>query len=134
MKLCLNCGREIIGRKGNSKHCSDDCRKKYKGKKFYHDNKHREEFTAKRKAYHKEWSCTPKARYLQHSENAKARGIEMRLSFEEWWELWSPHWEERGNYRKVMCRKNDEGHYEKGNVFIDTHGSNTAFANAHRGI
>lgn len=43
--------------------------------------------------------------------------IEFRLSFDEWCMLW----EEFGQYPKqpwVLSRKNDLGHYELGNVFI----------------
>jgi hypothetical protein len=60
--------------------------------------------------------------YTQHKSNAKQRGIEMRLTFEEWKDIWiaSGHWERRGRgaEKYCMCRIEDEGHYEVGNVFI----------------
>lgn len=50
--------------------------------------------------------------------------IEMRLSFERWFEIWldSGHWHKRGRGagKYVMSRKNDSGHYEDGNVFIQS--------------
>jgi hypothetical protein len=61
-------------------------------------------------------------RYSQHKRSAKQRGIEFRLTFEEWWKLWEPHWENRGSGHEqlVMCRFGDKGGYEVGNVRIAT--------------
>lgn len=48
--------------------------------------------------------------------------IEMRLSFEDWLDLWLDSGKigsmgvRRGSY--VLCRKGDLGHYEVGNVFV----------------
>lgn len=48
--------------------------------------------------------------------------IEFKLTFEEWLRIWidSGHLHERGRKKGqyVMSRKNDIGHYEVGNVFI----------------
>jgi len=56
--------------------------------------------------------------------------IEMRLSFEEWADIWleSGKWEQRGNTKGCYCmaRFNDIGHYEKGNVAIVPFGDNVA--------
>lgn len=66
--------------------------------------------------------------YKQQRHHCKGRvdrlgnPVEMRLSFEEWLEIWlaSGHLEERGKRRGQYCmsRVNDLGSYEKGNVFI----------------
>lgn len=48
--------------------------------------------------------------------------IEMRLTFEEWLKVWEDsgklHLMGSGVGKYVMCRKDDIGHYEIGNVFI----------------
>lgn len=60
----------------------------------------------------------------KHRKDAAGTPIQMKMSFEEWAQVWvdSGKWDLRG--RKVgqycMCRKNDLGHYEVGNVFIAT--------------
>lgn len=55
--------------------------------------------------------------------------IEMRLTFEEWINIWlsSGHWHERGNKKGcwLMSRYNDLGHYEVGNVEIKTKEANS---------
>jgi len=71
--------------------------------------------------------------YTQHKSNAKQRGIEMRLTFEEWKEIWvhSGKWDERGRGadKYCMCRIGDEGHYEAGNVFIALNKHNVSQGN-----
>lgn len=58
----------------------------------------------------------------QHKRNAKFRGIEFLMSFEEWLMIWkdSGHMHERGNGsgKYVMCRIGDKGPYAVGNVRI----------------
>ena len=50
--------------------------------------------------------------------------IEFRLTYEEWCKIWddSGHWHQRGRKvnEYVMSRLNDVGHYEVGNVKIQT--------------
>lgn len=60
-------------------------------------------------------------RYKQHKRSAEKRGIEFRLTFDEWWELWEPYYHLRGigKGRMCMCRELDRGAYEVGNVRID---------------
>jgi hypothetical protein len=57
----------------------------------------------------------------------------MRLTFEEWHKIWmdSGHWHERGRRRGqyVMSRIADLGHYELGNVLIQTTEQNMAESN-----
>jgi len=71
---------------------------------------------------------TPKGAYTVHKANAKQRGVEFNLTFDEWWKLWSDskRWTRRGNRsgRYVMCRKGDVGAYELGNVYIGTFNRN----------
>lgn len=63
-----------------------------------------------------------KIAYSCHKSNAKQRGIEFKLSFDEWWGIWKPHYHNRGKNvgQFCMCRTMDKGAYEIGNVRIDT--------------
>jgi hypothetical protein len=67
---------------------------------------------------------TPKCAYWGKRANAKKRGIEFLLTFEEWWELWEPHWDNRGG--KMLCRIKEPGPYAKDNVYIGDAKSNAA--------
>jgi hypothetical protein len=73
--------------------------------------------------------------YTQQKANATGRGIEFRLTFDEWMAVWaqSGRWSERGKRRGqfVMCRVGDTGVYEVGNVFIGPTQENVGVA--HRG-
>lgn len=64
----------------------------------------------------------PHGLFLKHRQNARARGVEFTLTFEEWNDVWqkSGKWRKRGNRsgRYVMGRMGDEGPYAKGNVYI----------------
>jgi hypothetical protein len=67
-------------------------------------------------------------KYADQKSKAKIRGIEFKLTFEEWWDIWqkSGKWDQRG-IRKgqyVMSRYKDHGPYEVGNVHIQTVGDN----------
>lgn len=57
-----------------------------------------------------------------HKGGAKARGIPFELTFDEWWELWEPYWDQRGRGQDdyVMGRFGDVGPYAIGNVSIIT--------------
>jgi len=63
-----------------------------------------------------------KIAYSVHKSNAKKRNVEFKLTFDEWWDIWKPHYHNRGSKRNqfVMCRKLDKGAYEVGNVSIGT--------------
>ena len=63
----------------------------------------------------------PWDKFIQQISRAERRGIDWKLTFEDWWELWEPHYAERGSRKmqKVMCRHLDRGAYEKSNVRID---------------
>ena len=71
---------------------------------------------------------TLKRRYIEHRFNAKARGIEFCLTFEEWKRLWveSGKLDQRGARRGqyVMARHGDQGPYAIGNVRICIVGDN----------
>jgi hypothetical protein len=76
----------------------------------------------KSKASKQAYAKTPKGRYSQQKAHAKARSIEFKLSFEEWWGLW----DKSGKYPLMgkscnhycMTRGEDSGAYELGNVSI----------------
>ncbi len=59
-------------------------------------------------------------RYKVHRTNAKGRGVEFNLTFEEWMTWWKAtgHYHERGREvgKYVMARKGDQGAYELGNI------------------
>lgn len=72
----------------------------------------------------------PFAAFMEHQRGAEQRGIDFRLSFEQWWTLWEPHYANRGTRagQMCMCRTRDEGAYEVGNVRIDQIKGNIAEA------
>ncbi len=61
--------------------------------------------------------------YTQQKSNAKQRGVDFKLTLEEWTDIWiaSGKWDQRGRGadKYCMCRVGDQGCYEVGNVFID---------------
>lgn len=71
--------------------------------------------------------------YTQQKSNAKRRGVEFVITYEEWEQVWldSGKWELRGKGigKYCMCRYNDEGPYAIGNVFIDLSSSNVREGN-----
>ena len=80
-------------------------------------------------------------RYIRHKRNTIHRvdilgnPIEMRLTFEQWWEIWEASGKYnlygKGKGKYCMSRYNDIGHYEVGNVFIQLHSANAG--QAHKG-
>lgn len=88
-----------------------------------------------RQGYHREpqrlaqvkaYNASPQGRYQAHKLNAKTRGVEFSLTFDEWWALWEPRWAERGRgFGKYhMSRVGDIGPYAIGNVFLSKHEEN----------
>lgn len=71
--------------------------------------------------------------YTNHKANAKARGIEFRLTLDEWKQIWrdSGFWSQRGRGadKYCMCRIGDLGCYEVGNVFIALNKTNVRDGN-----
>lgn len=77
---------------------------------------------------------TPLRQFQIHRANAKQRGVEFKLTFEEWEQWWreSGHYHERGKKRGeyVMARKGDVGAYELGNIECIPTGENIAAAHS----
>jgi DNA-binding NtrC family response regulator len=59
--------------------------------------------------------------FLSQRASAERRGIPFRLTYSEWSALWEPYAHLPG---MAMCRTNDQGAYELGNVRIDTQDNN----------
>lgn len=70
----------------------------------------------------KRYNQTPRGRFTRQKINARRRGIEWLLTFDEWWQIWecSGRWKQRGskagNFQ--MARKRDQGPYAFDNVVI----------------
>jgi len=77
--------------------------------------------------------CEYRKAYTQQKSNAKRRGLEMCMTFDEWKDVWvqSDLWDQRGRGadKYCMCRNNDEGHYEIDNVFIGLNADNISAGN-----
>ena len=67
-------------------------------------------------------------KYVQQKENAIRRGIEWEFTFDEWCQVWEPHWDRRGPKKDQlgMCRTRDQGPYAASNVRLDTPKGNAA--------
>lgn len=67
-------------------------------------------------------------KYAQHKSGAKKRGIEFKLTFEEWMGVWGDKLDQRGvrSWQLGMCRIGDKGAYEVGNVYLGTPARNRA--------
>ena len=63
--------------------------------------------------------------YNRWRASAKLRGIIVRMSFDDWWSIWRPHWDRRDAADLVMARNGDAGAYEPGNVRIISRAENT---------
>jgi len=64
--------------------------------------------------------------YTNQKNKAAKRGIEFNLTFEEWLEWWGDDLIHRGRKRNQlqMCRHNDTGPYEVGNIYKGTQAEN----------
>ena len=82
--------------------------------------------TPQRKKKVREYNASPRGKYQANKLNARTRGVPFLLTFEEWWEIWEPQWNNRGRGRGKyhLCRKNDTGAYVKGNVYLGKHEHN----------
>lgn len=67
-------------------------------------------------------------KYVQHKSRAKKRGIEFKLTFEQWRDIWGDKLDQIGvrAWQLGMCRINDSGAYEVGNVYLGTPARNAA--------
>jgi len=76
-----------------------------------------------------------KARYRDQRKAAAKRGIPFNLTFEEWYNWYLSHGVDKNIPQKMnrnawcMCRKNDEGPYELGNIYLDTNSNNVSLGN-----
>lgn len=88
---------------------------------------------ARSREYKKIQSLTLEGMYKQHSDNAKFRGIEFNISFDDWLKVWEDSGKlserGRGKDKYCMCRVNDIGAYAVDNVFIDTNKTNLSDGN-----
>ncbi len=88
------------------------------------------------KKYQAKYRASLKGQYVRHKHHAKDRGVEFKLSFEEWLSIWetSGKLDERGNRggKYVMSRYKDRGAYEVGNVFIQPFSDNISEGNITR--
>ena len=70
----------------------------------------------------------PLYRFYYQRRTAKARGIEWRFIFGDWWRIWqeSGKWDERGRGKGGYCmaRWNDDGPYSVENCYITTNAEN----------
>lgn len=69
---------------------------------------------------------TTLGKYNSHKSKAASRGIQFRMSFDEWLGVWGNNLCNMGNSSDSlqMCRTGDTGAYEVGNVRIDTTANN----------
>ena len=60
--------------------------------------------------------------FQAHQAQAKFRGDEHTLTFEEFFEIWKDHWHERGRQAECICltRKNPSGPWSKENCELVT--------------
>jgi hypothetical protein len=120
MAICKYCEVEFVPKRSTSQYCKQSCGNNFRARKFRASTGQTKEFKDRTNKYR----SSPKERYLVQRNQAKNRGIDFNLTFDEWWKLWEPYWAERGKGKLVMCRTLDCGPYEVGNVRIDTHQSN----------
>lgn len=64
----------------------------------------------------------PTLAFARQRANAKKRGVSWDLTFYQWWLVWENyyHLRGRGTNGVVMARKNDEGPYALGNIYLTT--------------
>lgn len=122
-RVCKGCGELIPESKApQAKYCTDICGARVRRRNWELAN--RDKLLSNKRAYNERRRATPEGKYADHRQRAKSSNIPFTLTFEEWWGLWEPFYEERGLGGYVMCRTDDEGGYELGNVRIDTQANN----------
>ena len=94
----------------------DNSKRRYEADKEYHKEKTRRWCDANRKR-----KC-----WLDQRATSKARGVDFKLTFEEYCEFWGTDFHKKGRGKKAlcMCRYNDEGAYEIGNIYKATNAEN----------
>ena len=80
--------------------------------------------------YNQKYLGSLRERFNSQRCTSRRRGVEFNLSFDEWAWFWNGHWDKRGNKpdQLAMCRNNDEGAYELGNIYLDTNRNNSKLA------
>lgn len=67
-------------------------------------------------------------KYRKQKSQAKARGIDWQLTFDEWFDIWQKsgfyHLRGKGKGSYVMSRYNDTGPYHINNIFIQSNSKN----------
>tara|TARA_R110000851_G_scaffold61962_6_gene142520 strand:+ start:4809 stop:5204 length:396 start_codon:yes stop_codon:yes gene_type:complete len=123
IKTC-KCGASLEGRHHATVYCEPCRAATRKAKVRIYSQTARDSIHGKVDA--KAYAKTPRAKYCKQKNHAKTRGIPFNLTFEEWWEMWEPHFRNRGKNvtNLMMCRTGDTGAYEVGNVRLDTPLSN----------
>lgn len=117
---CQVCSKEFCQKKSWQVNCSSKCRSR----------KANSNRRSKMRKYNAKYKYTPVSRYNAQKQTAKRRDISFNLTFEEWWTIWKPFWNNRGREKDnlVMCRYGDTGAYSVENVYIDTYGNNCSLA------
>lgn len=67
-----------------------------------------------------------KDKFYRQRAHAQRRGIDFLLTFDQWINWWGEDIDKRGRGmgKLQMCRKEDKGAYELGNIFKSTHEQN----------
>lgn len=66
------------------------------------------------------WDWKVRAAYVNFKGSAVRKGIPMQLSIVEFWQLWQDHWEQRGEFRLGLYRKNMQGPVAVDNLEVMT--------------
>lgn len=137
MKTCKECGsekplsefyRKARAADGHEAFCKL-CRNARSQRNYHKDPEARKRTaTAWQEANPHYWA------FVQQRNNAKRRGIEFLLTFDEWLAFWGDDLDKRGkgDSRLCMSRNGDAGPYVIGNVFKSTHNQNSTEACATR--
>ena len=110
------------GLKGACRSCHNE-----ESRKWYQDNKKRKAATDR----HWQESNPKRCAYAFQKNQAKQRGIEFLLTFEEWRDWWGNDFANRGcaKGKLVMARRGDEGPYKLGNIKKITCSENSVESN-----
>ncbi|MNL17341.1 hypothetical protein D3C87_1384300 [compost metagenome] len=117
---CINCGQEVVNKRVDAIYCSNKCGNVIRQSRYVPSDKSKEAVLKNQRIRR----STVQGKFKAHKESAKQRGIEFKLTFDEWWVLWKPHWKDKLQGELCMCRNEDKGAYELGNVRIDTWANN----------
>lgn len=124
MATCKQCGHDFVGKRKDAEYCKPACGSNFRNQKYRKIHSQTPEYKAKVKAQAAKDNNTPYGRYVQHKHRAKQSGVGFNLTFHDWLDVWGDEYDERGIGKLVMCRTNDQGAYEVGNVRIDTQANN----------